>query len=331
MTGWYNTAGEGTPQTTSNLIPDGAPVTGRHEFGSGGMEAVNVNGETRLTHNRPMEHQSDPGQDTSQGVLASARSAGGGQIHGRNVHGSDQVMLPGGIPTSVTVAANLGYLQRNPDGTFSDIAPQGDRNAPAGSGDESEGEGEEDSEPEAPAEAALHLGDVGESAMASITESVDAGTAIRAMDEILTLGEVSEQSLERMATQAGVEPEAMLETLNTAHAAFHDAATGRMASRGVTDMDAFEAFVDDDPSMVEKLSTAARQMVVSNSTEALDGMIDAFLEKADHYMPEDVSEALEMAGFNHKPDGSGGLLVVTDNGMEVPFRTAVRQQIVRFI
>ena len=59
-------------------------------------------------------------------------------------------------------------------------------------------------------------------------------------------------------------------------------------------------------------------------------MADAFLEKADRYMKDDVKAALKEAGYGHQTDGRGGLLVVLNSGAQVPFNVAVRQKVITF-
>jgi len=227
------------------------------------------------------------------------------------------------MATRVEVAVSLGYLQRNPDGSYSETPMAAAAAGGGGSGDD----GDDEKEP-APAE--FTLGDEGEPVMTEIVQSFQPGLTIAAMDEILQRGEVSSSRLAALASQAGLEPHEVAEKFNAAHAAFYDAATSRMETLGVTDEDAFEAFVKDHPQQYQAMVKGARDLVMSNSTKGLDAVADAFLERADHYMAEDVKDALEAAGYGHKPDGRGGLLVVLNGGAQVPFQVAVRQKIITF-
>lgn len=324
MTGWITASGESQTLSTSNLAPENAPRGPQTETSSH-MEVTFRNGEATLTHNPGQEYQADQGVNTSGGVLASARTEGGGVIVARSLKGTDQVTLPGGMSTSINAAVTIGYLQRNPDGSFSET-PMATAAAAGGGGD---GNGDNSDEGEdGPAQ--FSLGDDGEKVMTEITSSFQPGDTIRAMDEVLNFGEVSESTLARMASQAGLEPSEVADKLNTAHTAFYEAATSHMGALGVTNGDAFEAFVNENPRWYGELSKGARDLVMSNNTEGLDTVADAFLEQADRYMADDVMDALEDAGYGHKSNGKGGLLVVLNDGTEVPFQVAVRQKIITF-
>ncbi|UWP91404.1 hypothetical protein K3X13_10010 [Aliiroseovarius crassostreae] len=317
MSEWITATGETQTNTQSNLLPEDAqrgPIieTSMH------AEVIFREGEGFYVEHVGQEYQADQGVNTNDGILASARTEGGGLIHGRNVIASDQVILPGGMPTSAGVAADLGFLVRNPDGTFS----EGTSSAEHGSDNSNDATNNEASE--------FHIGDEGEVAMDTIVEKVEPGAAIAALNEVLANGQVSDGTLQRMAASAGMEPHQIAEMVNTAHAGFHEAATDHMANLGVTDEEAFDAFLNENPHAFGKLAEGARALVMGQGTEGLDTVASQFMEQADRYMTEDVIVALDTAGFEHRPDGKGGLIVITNDGMQVPFQVAVRQKIVRF-
>ncbi|MGX0975208.1 hypothetical protein ACSSVY_000910 [Roseovarius sp. MBR-51] len=321
MSDWYTASGKA--ESTSNLVPADMPRGPKVET-SAHMEITYRDGQSTIVDNSSREYQADQGVNASDGILASARTEGGGLIHNRSLTGKDRVTLPGGMATRVEVAVSLGYLQRNPDGSYSET-PMAAAKAAGGSGNGDDGNDDKGSTP-----APFTIGDEGEKIMTDIVQSFQPGATIRAMDEIINRGEVSAQHLATMASQAGLEPHQVAEMLNTAHVAFYDAATSHMEALGVTDEDAFEAFVKDHPQHYQALAKGARDLAMSNSTKGLDTVADAFLERADRYMADDVMDALETAGYGHKPDGRGGLLVVLNGGAEVPFQVAVRQKIITF-
>lgn len=319
MSNWITASGN--VESTSNLLPADAPRGTKIEHSSH-MEITYRSGQSTIVDNSSREYQADQGVNTSDGILASARTEGGGLIVNRSLTGKDRVTLPGGMATRVEVAVSLGYLQRNPDGSYSETSMAAATGG-GGNGDDDNGEGDE-----APAE--FTIGDEGEKAMAEIVQSFQPGAAIKAMDEIINRGEVSANTLALLASQAGLEPHQVAEKFNTAHAAFHSAAADHLATHGVTDEDSFDAFLNENPRWFGELAKGARDLVMSNSTKGLDAVADAFLERADRYMAEDVKDALEAAGYGHKSDGRGGLLVVFNSGTEVPFQVAVRQKIITF-
>ena len=322
MSGWITATGESQPNVQSNLAPENTQWEPKIETGMH-AEVIFRDGQGFYVDHSGQKYQADQGVTTDEGILASARDEGGGLIHGRAVMASDQVTLPGGMPTSAAVAADLGFLQRNPDGTFSDMPEE---TTTGGGNDDNDSAAEESY-----AVPQFSIGNEGEAAMDKIVGHVEAGNAIKTMDEILNLGSVSENTLARMASEAGMEPDEMAATINTAHQGFYDAAASHLASRGVDTGEAFEAFIGANPRVFEALGASARSLVMNNDTSGLDEVADAFLEQADKFMTAEVEAALDDAGFKYRTDSNGGLIVITETGVEVPFQVAVRQKIVRFV
>ena len=322
MPGWTTAYGV-TETTTSNLVSENSDralmeLAAQHRDAelTGQSNPTRGKSETQAQYQRSApETQFDHGRVLDRGILASARDEGNGFIHGRPLRETDQVALPGGGSTSIAVAISMGFLQRNGDGTFTETAK-----AAAGGGNG----GADDPRH-------FSIGEEGEAAMADIVQSTDPGTAIRAMDEILMRGEVGENTLAHLASQAGIEPDAMAAKIDKAHAGFFDAALSRLASRGVTNTDAFESFVMGNPQMAQKMMDSVRDLVMGRGAGNLDDLADAFNEKADRYMYDDIVTSLNEAGWHHMPDGRGGILVITEDGAQIPFQVAVREKIIRFV
>lgn len=316
MSDWITPTGEVQTNVKSNLLPEDAK---REPVIETSMHAgvVFKDGQATYTEQKGTEYQADQGINLDNGILGSARTEGGGHIHGRRVIASDQVVLPGGIPTSAGVAADLGFLVINTDGSFSEVPP--DHGPEEASGEDEAGGGE------------FQISDTGEAAMGEIVSTVDQSAAIAGLSEILERGEVSGRTLERMAAGSGKEPGEVAELVNRAHEGFYEAAADRMADLGVTDEEAFMAFVSQNPQLRGKMAESARALVMGQGAEGFDAVASQFLEQADRYMGDEVIAALDEAGFEHRPDGKGGLIVITHDGMPVPFQVAVRQKIVRFV
>lgn len=165
--------------------------------------------------------------------------------------------------------------------------------------------------------------------MTEIRESVTPGDSIRAMDEVLQLGEVNENTLTRMASHAGLSPDEMSEKIEAAHSGFYDAASDYMAERGVVDEDAFAAFIAQNPQHMQGLTDAARSLVMNNDPTGFDGLADAFLEQADVFMTDEAKDALDAAGFEWAEVPGGGLKVIYE-GMPVSWKVAARQRLITF-
>lgn len=70
------------------------------------------------------EHNAYEQEGFNGSIIGSARTEGGGMIVNRNVTARNRVSLPGGGQTNVATAVLLGYLTKNPDGSFSDATGQ---------------------------------------------------------------------------------------------------------------------------------------------------------------------------------------------------------------
>ena len=237
--GWHTT--NGPAETSSNLTPDTGPAPRQTET-TPHMEIQQRGSETIHIDNTSSEYTADPFQmDASEGILASARTDGGGFIVNRSVSAKDTVTLPGGMQTRVEVATSLGYLTRNPDGSYSETSKATSGTAEANTNRI----GVRGDEPEAKANtpAAFSIGDEGEAVMTEIIQSFQPGITIAAMDEIIQRGEISTDRLSQLASQAGLEPEQVAEKFGAAQAAFHEPASDHLEGRGVVDEDAFDAFL----------------------------------------------------------------------------------------
>jgi hypothetical protein len=332
--GWIDADGNRETSTSNLVDPDKAAQHRPNPTTRGVSREVQMpfdGGPAKVVEQRNGEYNAWVPEGYNGSVIGSARTAGGDMIMNRRVTSQDRVTLPQGIQTSVAVAANMGYLVRNGDGTFSD-APEKmtikdpTAGVPTGKPDAAAPDHEGDGD----AEGGFAIGDDGEAAMKSIVDSVLPGDAIKALDEVLKLGGVSDNTLSRMASHAQVEPEVIAEQLAAAHQGFYDATLAHLEEGGVANLDAFEAFIRSTPQAFEKLTKGARDLVMSNKTEEIDSLRDAFIEKADIYMPADVTDALDEAGYDWRklPDGR---IQVNIGGMDVPWQVAVRQQHIRFI
>jgi hypothetical protein len=153
------------------------------------------------------------------------------------------------------------------------------------------------------------------------------GDLIKAMDSVLSTGDVKRSSLERMASQAGLEPEAILAHVNAIKNGFHEVGERIIEDSGI-DTAVFETFVQSDPQRRQAMVEAARAMVMSNDTAGLRDLTSSFVEQADKFMPKETRAALDAAGIDWREEQVG--LKVLVSGVPVSFAVAVKQRIVNF-
>jgi hypothetical protein len=329
MSDWVTA--KGTPEASaSNLAPESLSGNARCEVGGTGLEVLSPfdGGQSRLVASQNAEYQAGEDLGYQGSIIGSAKTEGGNPIVNRQVTLQDRVTLACGMTTNVATAVQIGLLVRNPDGSFSDVVQPETLKNPAEAARFGAPDGDAQADPEN-AQPGFDLGDAGREALSVLSETTMPGDRMRAMDEVLQLGGVSENTMSRLASQAGMEPEEMAQTINALHQAYYDVATDHLSAHGVTNEDAFEAFIGDNPRLAGKVLEGARSMIMSNDPSSLTDIADAFLEQADRYMPGDVTAALDEVGFAYRIEG--GRVFVNFDGQDVPWNIAVRQKLIKFL
>jgi len=335
--GWITASGEQEVCTSNIATPEKiAEITARQSRPdttvSREVHMPFNGGPARVTEQHNGEYQAYQDRSFKGSIIETAAAEGGHMIVNRAVRGSDQVTLPGGM---TSIAADLGFLVRNPNGSYSDAPRKTDLKDPTagalpGKPDASSVKGEASG---SDSDDTFSLSEEGEAAMKTIVESCFQGDAIRGMDEILNHGEVSPNTIGKLASAANMEPHEMAEIVNKAHQGFYDAVAQRIEASGI-DGDAFEAFLKSDLQRLGKFTHAARQLVLGNIDEGfeiIDEAKERFLWQADRFMQDDVKAALDEAGYGWESDGKGRVIVVTNDFGKIPFEVAVHQGIIRFI
>jgi len=245
----------------------------------------------------------------------------------RTPTGGDIVMYQGqGIP--LNVAADMGLVVRNPDGTFADNpatlrnpATEAQAKAPSKEGTSN---GKDKGEPEG-----VSFGETGDAAMADLMAGQNPGDLFKTVDSVLHHGDVDKATIERMASMAGVEPDEMETQVNTVWQGAYDAASDFMADVGIEDGEAFQAFITSDTKRMSDMMEAARNYFVHHKTEGLQTMADAYLPQMDRYETSRVRDMLTDAGYQFADKPGGGIDVMV-NGVPVSWEVAVKQKIVTF-
>lgn len=327
MSNWITATGE-VEASASTLANRDLPSTIKMERGNGGGWETNGHGPT--THNPSSECQNRANDDESGGVMATVRSPQGSPIMSRSPNGKDIVMYQGiGVPLSV--AANMGLVTRNPDGSFSDKeAPaalkdptaEAKAKAPADKASEKKAEGEDGT---------VTFGEKAQAVLQELltTQQHHPGNMFRAVDSVLHTGDLDATALERMASIEGVEPAEMRAKVETIWQGAYDTATDIMAEAGIEDGDAFQAFITSDLRRKSEFTEAARNFFVNGKPQGLQTMADAYLPAMDRYEGSRVKAMLTEAGYQFADRPGGGVNVMV-NGQPVSWEVAVKQKIITF-
>ncbi len=317
MTNWITATGD--VEASASTIADKSITSQiKTEVGNGG--GWQSAGDGKAVSNPSTSYQARANDDDSGGIMATVRSPSGSMLMSRSPNGSDIIMYQGmGIPLSV--AANMGLVTRNPDGSFSD------REAPAALKDPTA-----EAKAKAPAEKATGATDgvtFGEAAEATLTELMGSqmpGDLIKTVDSVLLTGDVNAATIGRMASMAGVEPAEMTEKVATVWQGAYDAASDFM---GIENGEAFQAFITSDTQRKADMVEAARNFFMHNKTEGLQTMADAYLPAMDRYEGSRVKAMLTEAGYQFADRPGGGVNVLV-NGQPISWEVAVKQKIITF-
>ncbi|MCU9839668.1 hypothetical protein OEZ49_17985 [Ruegeria sp. WL0004] len=324
MSNWITAAGN-IEASTSNLAPaeqdhhqTRAPA---YEVGRGGYEVSN--GE--LTHSTGHNHSFKPNDDETTGLLSTVRTEGGSVVVGRTPKGSDVIMYQG-MGISLNVAATMGLVTRNHDGSFSEKLTISDPTAKAKAQMATAEGTDTGTKNDAPQ---VTFGEAGDAAMADLMANQMPGNLFKTVDSILHTGDMDKATIERMASMAGVEPSEMEAKVATVWQGAYDAATDFMADAGIENGEAFQAFITSDTIRKANMLEAARNYFVHHNTEGLQAMADAYLPHMDRYEGARVRELLTAAGKQFSERPGGGLNVIVD-GQQVSFEVAVKQKLISF-
>jgi hypothetical protein len=326
MTAWITAAGteaKSTSNTIDNHLAKGISTTIGH---TNNME---VTGSGPVQANRSTEVQMTANDDASGGLMATARTTSGGPIMNRTPNGNDLVKFEG-MEFSLNVAANMGLVKRNADGTFSDVQATAALKDPAAAAkaqaQTKTGEAQEKTDGETPG---VTFGETGDAIMKELMSTQNPGDLLKTVDSVLHRGDLDKGTIERMASMAGVEPEEMTAQVASVWQGAYDAASNYMADAGIDDEQTFTTFIADNPKLQANMMEAARNFFVHHKTEGLQTMAEAYLPQMDRYEGDRVRSMLDDAGYGHETD-SNGRIRVNINGASVAWDVAVKQKIITF-
>ncbi|MCD1625806.1 hypothetical protein K7H22_07385 [Seohaeicola saemankumensis] len=318
MANWITATGEIEGSASTLTSPDSPAPLGGSGPSDGGFRGRDTSAGFTARAN----------DDESEGVMATVRSQAGSPIMTRNPNGNDLIKYQGATIT-LDVAAHLGLVNRNPDGSFSDKAttaalkdPTSGAKAPADKANEKRAEAEDDT---------VTFGEKAQATLQELlaTQKHHPGNMFRAVDSVLHTGDLDATAIERMASIEGVEPAEMRAKVETVWQGAYDTGTDILAEAGIEDEDAFQAFITSDLRRKSEFTEAARNLFVHGKPEGLRAMAEAYLPAMDRYEGARVKAMLTEAGWQFSEKAGGGINVIV-HGTQVPWEVAVKQKIITF-
>ncbi|WP_342070566.1 hypothetical protein [Yoonia algicola] len=320
MTNWITATGEAAT-STSTLVNTSTAIAPQAVVGNRNNLEVSANG--TVTANTPAEYTQGQDMPANGGVMATVQSHSGGGIYGRNPTGKDTVDI-GGMRTHIDNAVRMGLLVRNGDGTFSDVPQAATLKDPTDKAVKAPTKEAPKAAPES-----VSFGEAGDAAMQELMTGQNPGDLFKTVDSVLHMGALDKQTIERMASKAGVEPQEMETKVTTVWAGAQEAAADLLHEAGVGNEEAFEAFLASNPQAQKNMLEAARNFFVYHKTEGLKTMADVYMMQADKFDTDGIREMLTEAGYAFSDKAGGGLDVIV-SGTKVSWEVAVKQGIITF-
>nr|WP_111300821.1 hypothetical protein [Paracoccus saliphilus] len=268
-----------------------------------------------------------------EGIERTVRNDRGHPVIDRAYRGTDKVNLPGVGGVSLDMAAQLGFVTRNADGTFSFSSEAGSDRAGAS---DSQPQGNPQRRPEGDQEAApseaesFRISDSGEEAMTALCGTLSQDIQMAAINAVVETGSIDPEMIECMAQRSGADPGELARQIETVHGGFYDAVMDRVGTLGVHDADMFGDFINTDSRMGREMQKAVRDIVMHNDPSGFDGLAQRFTQGLDVIDPEAVTDALKAAGVPHrKHQDSGQILLTLPGHNELSYREAVKLGLIK--
>lgn len=275
-------------------------------------------------------------------IERTVRNSYGHPVTNRPCQGNDRLDIPGVAGVSLDLAAQLGYVTRNPDGTFSfsgeagsDRAPQQQQQQqqqqPQGQ-PQAQRSGQPEQAPEGQPEGqqpAFRASEAAETAITALTQTCDAGTQIAALNAVVEHGGIDDGMIQKLAERSGKDPQQIRQDVTAAHQGFYDAVTSRMETQGVHDLDLFGDYVEGDFKLTGQMQKAVRDLMMTNDPSGFDGLVSGFVQSLDRIDPENVKDALKAAGVPFSIANNGNIVLDLPGHGQVAYGEAVKLGLIK--
>jgi hypothetical protein len=290
-----NDLGSPGPGTSTRAFTETARITGdtqRITISSGGYEQSGL-----MDNVRASTADLNPRGDGSNGILSTARSTAGRPLSGSEIRPNTRVIIPGAGETTAAAAAAAGYLTRNSDGSYSEVAgstsePQGQPGQP----------GQQQDQPDAaPAKVADLSGDAHTWAT-QFAEQVGNIDLEHGVSDVIETGALSQDALARIAGAMSLEPGEVTNRVATIQAAYRAQANEMVG-------DAAEAiFAYANQHDRAALRKAVDQHVKYEDPTAYDGIVRNFWM---NLSPEAILNAQNASALNARRESNGTVTIQT--------------------
>ena len=250
------------------------------------------------------------------GILATARTPlGSPPVNG--IQPTD-IITVNGMELTVAIAEHMGILQRDVSGRYAEATGGVDR---AREGADAENRGTETvdtaeafSDPKA------------EQALSEVCSGVSAGLQVSALQEIIASGQATPQTINRAASEAGVEPSEMDARVSGVMKHFETQAMQAVKGYGSEDPAAFFEWAREHQH--RGLKTAMQAHGMERSTRGYEPMYREYVASMAEHDPASVPNAKFGGGITAQDVGDKVLLNIPGKG-QMTYRTALKAGLIK--
>lgn len=309
----YQVATDGAPTNTSNLIPDGPPKATYND--QPGSISVNADGSTSVQRPRGM-NTANFAAEAGQGVLSTARTRmGSPPINGLT---ANDIVTVRGMEVSVATAEQMGILMRDVSGRYVEVSGGTDRAQSAADAENQRTETEDSAEAFTDPKA--------EQALTEVCAGVSAGLQVAALQEIIESGRADAQTINRAASEAGIEPSEMDARLSGVMQHFEAQAMQAVTGFGSEDPGAFFEWAK--AHQPRGLKAAMQSHGMERSTKGYEPMYREYVASMGEHDPQSVLNAKFGSGITAKQVQGQVVLNIPGKG-QMTYRSALKAGLIK--
>jgi hypothetical protein len=244
--------------------------------------------------------------------LRTARSQTGSPVVGRELRPDDIVMVAG-METTVAIARRLGLVEENEYGKLVNGADARKL-------------------VEEPIQEAVETGEAfasqdDEKHLAEMSALTSAGPQVAAINDFVTTGQMSSNTIERLASEAGMEPHQVQENFAKVQAAFTAQAKSVVTKTGVPDFDDFSQWAwQHQPNSMQD---AIRAHTMHRSTAGYQAIAAEYVATMDQHDPHAILEADFGGGITASKAPNGNIVLNIPGTGQVSWRQAINLGLVK--
>ena len=256
---------------------------------------------------------------TGVDVFKSIVSANGDQRI--SIHDADmesRVTLQNGMEMTIRSALEAGFISQDGEGSF--------KAGPVDSSAEVE-KAPEDQDLD-PTDAGEFLPPADEAVMQELIDNTSAHDQVSIINDITSgNGMLDEHTINRAASEAGLDPAVMHGKIESVAGAMRTQASAAVAKHGVDPEAVWSHF--NEPANLPKLQAAVREHAMTRSTASYNVLAQEYVENLDTIDPEAILSA-DFGGQGKAHRDANGKIVVTDaNGTTYTWKSAVKAGIIK--